>query len=167
MPYRFARQQIEVRITAATVEAFHRGQRIAAHGRSLQRGHHSTLTAHMPPAHQAIGGWNDQRLLDWAARIGPHTQTAVRVMLGARKHPQQSYRACLGVLRLATSFGDARLEAACERALHLNAASYRSIHSILKHGLDRLDSNRQRATTATQASLPLEHANVRGSDYYH
>ena len=88
-------------------------------------------------------------------------------MLGARKHPQQSYRACLGVLRLAKSFGDARLEAACERALHLNAASYRSIHSILKHGLDRLDSNRQRATTATQASLPLEHANVRGSDYYH
>lgn len=167
VPYRFARQQIEVRITAATVEAFHRGQRIAAHGRSLQKGHHTTLTAHMPPAHQAIGGWNDQRLLDWAMRIGQHTQTAVRIMLGARKHPQQSYRACLGVLRLATSFGDERLEAACGRALHLNAASYRSIHSILKHGLDRLDSNRQRATTATQASLPLEHANVRGPDYYH
>jgi transposase len=167
VPYRFARQQIEARITAATVEAFHRGQRIAAHGRSLQKGHHTTLTAHMPPAHQAIGGWNDQRLLDWAMRIGPHTQAAVRVMLGARKHPQQSYRACLGVLRLATSFGDERLEAACSRALSLNAASYRSIHSILKHGLDRLDANRKRATTATQASLPLEHANVRGPDYYH
>jgi len=83
-------------------------------------------------------------------------------MLGARKHPQQSYRACLGVLRLAKSFGDARLEAACERALHLNAASYRSIHSILKHGLDR-----PRPAAGSQASLPLDHANVRGPDYYH
>ena len=116
----------------------------------------------MPPEHQAIGGWNDARLLDWAARIGHDTQAAVRVMLGTRKHPQQSYRACLGVLRLAKSFGDARLEAACTRALHLNAASYRSIHSILKHGLDR-----QQPATVAQTSLPLEHANVRGSDYYH
>lgn len=66
------------------------------------------------------------------------------------------------VLRLAKSFGDARLEAACARALHLNAASYRSIHSILKHGLDR-----QQPVTTAQTSLPLEHANVRGSDYYH
>lgn len=162
VPYRFARQQIEARITAATVEAFHRGQRIAAHARSLLKGQHTTLDAHMPPSHQAIAGWNDARLLDWAARIGHDTQAAVRIMLGSRRHPQQSYRACLGVLRLAKSFGDARLEAACTRALHLNAASYRSIHSILKHGLDR-----QQPATVAQTSLPLEHANVRGSDYYH
>jgi transposase len=162
VPYRLARQQLEVRMTAATVEAFHRGHRIAAHVRSPLKGRHTTLDAHMPPAHQAIAGWNDQRLLDWAQRIGRHTQAAVQAMLGARKHPQQSYRACLGVLRLAKSFGDERLEAACTRALHLNAASYRSIHSILKNGLDR-----QQPTTAAQASLPLEHANVRGPEYFH
>lgn len=162
VPYRLARQQVEVRMTATTVEAFHRGQRFAAHVRSPLKGRHTTLDAHMPPAHQAIAGWNDQRLLDWAQRIGRHTQAAVQVMLGARKHPQQSYRACLGVLRLAKSFGDDRLEAACARALNLNAASYRSIHSILKNGLDR-----QRQASATQASLPLEHANVRGPEYFH
>lgn len=162
VPYRLARQQVEVRMTATTVEAFHRGQRFAAHVRSPLKGRHTTLDAHMPPAHQAIAGWNDRRLLDWAQRIGRHTRATVQVMLGARKHPQQSYRACLGVLRLAKSFGDDRLEAACERALNLNAASYRSIHSILKNGLDR-----QRQASATQASLPLEHANVRGPEYFH
>lgn len=149
-------------MTATTVEVFHRGQRIAAHVRSPLKGRHTTLDPHMPPSHQAIAGWNDQRLLDWAQGIGSHTQATVQVMLGSRKHPQQSYRACLGVLRLAKSFGNERLEAACARAMKLNAASYRSIHSILKNGLDR-----QRPAMATQASLPLEHANVRGPDYYH
>lgn len=66
------------------------------------------------------------------------------------------------MLRLAKRFGNERLDAARARALKLNAASYRSIHSILKNGLDR-----QRPVQPTQASLPLEHANVRGPDYYH
>jgi transposase len=162
VPYRLARQQVEVRSTVTTVEAFHRGSRIAAHVRSPIQGRHTTLDAHMPPAHQAIAGWNDQRLLDWAQSIGSSAESAVRVMLGARKHPQQSYRACLGVLRLAKSFGNERLDAACARALKLNAAGYRSIHSILKNGLDR-----QRPAITTQTSLPLEHANVRGPEYYH
>jgi transposase len=162
VPYRLARRQMEMRTTATTVELFYRGSRVAAHARSPLKGRHTTINEHMPPSHQAIAGWNDQRLLDWAQRIGSHTEATVQVMLGSRKHPQQSYRACLGVLRLAKSFGNERLDAACARALKLNAASYRSIHSILKNGLDR-----SRPATTTQASLPLEHANVRGPEYYH
>ena len=162
VPYRHARQQVEVRITATMVEAFHRGQRIAAHVLSPIKGRHTTLDTHMPPQHQAIAGWNDQRLLHWAQSIGSSTAAAVQMMLGARKHPQQSYRACLGVLRLAKGFGSDRLNAACARALKLNAASYRSIHSILKNSLDK-----QQPAIATQAYLPLDHANVRGPDYYH
>ena len=162
VPYRHARQPVEVRITATTVEAFYRGQRIAAHILSPLKGRHTTLDAHMPPQHQAIAGWNDQRLLDWAQGIGSSAEAAVQIMLGSRKHPQQSYRACLGVLRLAKGFGNDRLNAACARALKLNAAGYRSIHSILKNSLDK-----QQSAIATQASLPLDHANVRGPDYYH
>ncbi len=162
VPYRHARQQVEVRITATTVEAFYRGQRIAAHVLSPLKGRHTTLDAHMPPQHQAIAGWNDQRLLHWAQSIGSATEAVVQVMLNARQHPQQSYRACLGVLRLAKDFGKDRLNAACARALKLNAASYRSIHSILKNSLDK-----QQPAITPQASLPLDHVNVRGPDYYH
>ena len=162
VPYRFARLQLQLRMTVTTVEVFHRGQRIAAHVRSPIKNHHTTLDAHMPPEHQAVAGWNGLRLINWAQGIGSSTESAVRVMLGARKHQQQSYRACLGVLRLAKGFGNDRLNAACARALKLNAAGYRSIHSILKNGLDR-----QQSAIAVQASLPLDHANVRGPDYYH
>lgn len=160
-PYRFARQEVEVRATAATVEVFHRGERIASHPRSALKGRHTTVDAHMTPAHQRVAGWNAKRFLDWAATVGPHTAAAITHVLGARRHPQQGYRTALGILRLAKEFGDARLEAACERAIALNAVSWRSLHSILKHGLDR------KPRTAAQANLPPEHANVRGPDYYH
>jgi len=164
VPYRFAKLEVDVRFTAVTVEVFHRGKRIAAHARSLLKGRHTTNDTHMPPAHQAVAGWDDKRLLNWAQGIGPHTQATVQHMLNQRRHPQQSYRACMGVLRLSKEFGNQRMEAACARALKLNAASYRSIHSILKNGLDRQDN----AATASspQASLPLTHPNVRGPEYF-
>lgn len=165
VPYRFAKLELDARYTAVTVEIFHRGKRIAAHARSFLKGKHTTLDPHMPPEHQAVAGWDDKRLLNWAQGIGPHTEATVQHMLNARRHPQQSYRACMGVLRLSKSFGNQRVEAACARALKLNAANYRSINSILKNGLDRQDITSN--SLSPQTSLPLTHPNVRGPDYYH
>jgi transposase len=162
VPYRFARDKVDVRLTASIVELFHRGSRIASHGRDDTRGRHSTLDAHMPPAHQAVMGWNAPRLLEWGGRIGPHVQAVVQHVLNQRRHPQQGYRACLGILRLGTTYGEDRLDAACDRAIAIGAASYSSLKSILKHGLDK-----KQTSPPAQTCLPLEHANVRGPDYYH
>lgn len=162
VPYQFARQEVDVRFTAATVEIFHRGNRIAAHARSLLKGQHSTIDTHMTPDHQQVAGWDAKRLLDWAQKIGPDTHAIVESMMGQRKHPQQSYRACLGVLRMGRSYGNLRLEAACSRALALNAANYRSVSSILKNGLDK-----QTRTETTQNTMLLTHSKVRGPEYYH
>ncbi|MDR6496831.1 IS21 family transposase [Paraburkholderia sp. DD10] len=162
VPHRFAREQVDVRYTTATVEVFRRGTRIAAHAKSDRRGAHTTLTEHMPANHQAITGWDPQRLRNWAATIGPHTDAVIQHLLGGRQHPQQAYRTCLGVLRLAKDYGNQRLEAACSRAIDLKAPSYRFIDSTLKNGLDQ-----QPSPVAVQPDLPLAHANVRGPDYYH
>jgi transposase len=116
----------------------------------------------MTPAHQAVQGWSAPRLVEWAERIGPYAKAVVQSILHQRRHPQQGYRACLGILRLGKSVGDDRLEAACERAITIGAASYSSLKSILKNGLDK-----KRISTPAQTSLPLEHANVRGPGYYH
>jgi transposase len=161
VPYRYARQPVDVRFTAATVELFHRGERLASHSRSRVPGGHTTVAAHLAPAHQVVAGWNAQRFLDWAAQIGPQTQTVIERVLQARPHPQQGYRTALGILRLAKAYGNDRLEAACQRAARLQTLTYRSLASILKHGLDR------QTPTPTQAPLPLHHANVRGPAYYH
>ena len=162
VPYRFAREKVDARYTATTVEVFHRGTRIASHVRNDAPGRHTTVDAHMPPAHLAVQGWNGPRLLDWAARIGPHAKAVVESILHQRRHPQQGYRSCLGILRFGKTFGDDRLEAACERAIDIGAMSYKSLKSILKNGLDK-----KRTSPPAQTCLPLVHANVRGPDYYH
>jgi transposase len=162
VPYRFAREKVDARYTVTTVEVFHRGTRIASHVRNDAPGRHTTVDAHMPPAHLAVQGWNAPRLLDWAGRIGPHARAVVDSILHQRRHPQQGYRSCLGILRFGKTYGDDRLEAACERAIDIGAMSYSSLKSILKNGLDK-----KRTSTPAQTCLPLAHANVRGPDYYH
>lgn len=162
VPYRFAREKVDSRLTATTVELFHRGTRIASHVRNDVPGRHTTVDAHMTPGHQAVQGWNAPRLLEWAGRVGPHAKAVVDNILHQRRHPQQGYRACLGILRFGKTFGEDRLEAACERAIAIGAMSYSSLKSILKNGLDK-----KRVSPPAQTCLPLAHANVRGPDYYH
>ena len=94
-------------------------------------------------------------------REARRTQAAIDHVLQARTHPQQGYRTALGILRLGKTHGEERLEAACLRAIQIQAVTYRSIASILKHALER------QTPTQVQAHLPLDHANVRGSKYYH
>ena len=154
-------ERLDVRLTATVVELFHRGQRVAAHRRSFERGRHTTLPAHMPKAHRAHAGWRPSRFVDWATTIGPQTAALVTAILADRPHPEQGYRSCLGILRLAKRYDPARLEAACARALTAGARSYRHVAAILKRGLDRATPG------APPAAAPLLHENIRGRGYYH
>ncbi len=164
VPYTLLKKELDVRLSAATVEVFHKGQRVASHRRSHMPGHYETLKAHMPEGHQRQLEWTPQRLLRWAADNGPNTRALIQAVLNSRPFPQQAFNACLGIMRLGKSFGAQRLEAACRRALHFGTIRYKSLESILKNGLDRQALPQADAPAA--APLP-EHANVRGADYYH
>ena len=163
VPYQLLHELVDARLTATTVEIFHRGQRVAAHLRDDRPGRHTTDPAHMPKSHRQHLEWSPSRLVHWASTIGPHTAALVEAILADRPHPEQGYRSCLGLLRLAKRYGHDRLEAACARGLAVNARSYRHVDSILKHGLDR-------APLASEAPQPLPlapaHENLRGRDYY-
>ena len=161
VPHTLVGQRLEARLTAATVEVFHRGQRVAAHARH-GAGAHSTLAEHMPVAHRKHQQWSPGRFLHWAQAIGPATLEVIRGQLENRPHPEHGYRACLGLLNLARHYGNTRLEAACARGCRIGSPSYRSIQSILKSGLDHASEEAPSETGA----LPL-HANVRGPGYYH
>jgi len=163
VPYALAREAVEARITATTVEVFHEGARVASHRRDDRAGQHTTDRDHMPKSHQKHLEWSPSRLLNWAGTIGPKTRELTDAILRSRPHPEMGYRSVLGLLRLAKSYDEARLEAACARALTVGARSYRHVGTILKKGLDRVPVD----GTNNQISLPLNHANVRGSDYYH
>jgi hypothetical protein len=83
-------------------------------------------------------------------------------VMSTRAHPQQGFRSCLGIMNLGKSYGAARLEAACRRALQVDAASYRSVRSILQMGLDRQEA----PVAEAAAALPQVHENLRGASYY-
>src|SRR5262249_40076447 len=118
-------EQLDARVSATTVEVFRRGERVASHRRSLERGRHTTVAEHMPKHHQKHLEWSPSRLAHWAGTIGPRTAQLVEAILADRPHPEQGYRSCLGILRLGKRYGDERLEAACRRALLAGARSYR------------------------------------------
>ena len=160
VPHALIRRQLDVRLTATTVECFHRGQRVASHARSPLRGRHTTADEHMPEKHRKMGQWSPQRFIRWATTIGPDTAALIDNVLRSRRHPQQAFRSCLGILRLASGYGEQRLEAAAGRALVLGANSYRSVESILKHHLD------ERPSEQIELGLAIEHTNLRGPSYY-
>ena len=124
-----------MRLSAPVVEIFHKGKRVASHQRSPLKGRHTTVAVHMPKAHQHYAEWTPQRLVLWAAHTGEAIAQVVETILASRPHPQQGFRACLGIMRLGKRYGTERLEAACRRAIRLGACSYKSIESILKHEL--------------------------------
>ncbi len=163
VPHRLIKKQLDVRITANTIECFFNNKRVASHRRSALPGRHTTIKEHMPKAHQKWMDWTPDRFIRWAEKIGPDTGRLITRVLGSRRHPQQAFRSCLGILRLAKSYGDQRLEAAATRALTIGAKSYTSVASILKHGLD------QKPLTAVNAGgeIAIDHDNIRGARYYH
>lgn len=161
VPYQLARSEVEARYTATAVEILHKGHRVAAHVRSYERGRFTTDPAHMPEAHRKHLEWTPERLITWAAKVGPSTADLARAIMEHRPHPEQGYRSCLGLMRLSKKYGGDRLEAACMRALKIGGNSYRSVDSILKSGLDRSPVEEQQVMP-----LPADHANVRGADYY-
>lgn len=161
VPYALVRQQLDARLTANTLECFHKGQRVASHARSHLKGRHTTVAEHMPKAHREYAEWTPQRLVRWAEKTGPATAGVIHQVL-SRPHPQQGFRSCLGIMRLGDRFGQDRLEAACRRALLLGACRYKSIESILHRGLDRQPPPEQQ-----ELSLPEAHDHLRGPDYYH
>jgi transposase len=154
--------ELDVRATRTTVEIYRGLERLTSHARSHERGRHTTKPEHMPKSHQKHLEWTPSRIVSWAESIGPATGKLASAILAERRHPEQGYRSCLGILRLSKRYGAERLEAACARAMIAGARSYRHVESILKHGLDRLPP-----TEESSPQLSLAHENVRGRDYYH
>ena len=151
-----------MRLTARSVEIFIRGERIAAHLRGSGNGKDTTLPEHMPSSHRRYAGWTVERIQRDAAAIGPVAGALCALILEERAHPEQGFRACLGIVRLVKAYGRERVEAACGRALEIGARTYGSVKSILDNNLDR-HAPPQHALD----NQAIEHHNIRGAGYYH
>ena len=126
------------------------------------RHRHTTVPDHMPSAHRRYADWTPARLRREAGQIGPATAHLVELILATKPHPEQGFRACLGILRLVRSYGVDRVEAACLRGIDIGARTYGSVASILRNNLDRA----YRPQPGPDVP-PVQHGNIRGGSYYH
>jgi transposase len=176
VPYTLVHAQVEVRATSAMVEVFAAvlprshgsqyapGDRVATHARCYGRRGMAVTDALHRPAHHEEQVWPPERILGWASKFGPAVETVVAQMLGRYVIPEQGYRACLGLLRLAERVGAEKMNAACASALRVGMPGgppRKYIEAILKRGLEN-ESSTMNAARRT----PLIHENVRGGDYY-
>ena len=162
VPFRLLREAVEARLTAKTVEIFHRGKLVATHLRSPRAHRPTTVAEHMPSSHRRYRDWTHERILREAATIGDDTVALAEIILRSRPHPEQGFRSCIGILGLAKRYDAERLDAACARALALGTRSYTSVAAILK--------NAQEKKTARESETEhpsLFHENIRGPGYYH
>lgn len=161
VPYQLVHEKVETRVTPSMVEVVFKGQRVASHLRNKGKGQFATKPEHMPRSHRAHLEWTPSRLIHWANKTGPATGRLVWEILKRRPHPEQGFRACLGVMQLGRRWGSERLEAACARAEALSSYSYRTVKNIIAAGLDRVVLEAE-----AEAKPREEHENIRGAEYY-
>lgn len=160
VPFGLIRREVDVRITERTIEVFADGARVAAHDRRYGGRAHGTDPAHMPSAHRRYAAFTPERFRSWARSIGPNTERLIDAILGARRHPEQGFRTCVGVLQHMRGIERERVEAVAERALAIQALTYKSIVSILDH-------KRERAAPSGPEAAIVIHPNLRGKAYFH
>jgi transposase len=160
VPYHLVGSVLDVRTSANVVEVFAKNRRVASHKRSYAKGIAVTEPAHMPSSHRRHAQWTPSRIVHWAEKTGPSTAAFIEALLVSRPHPEQGFRSALGVLRLEKRYGPERLELACARSLAIHSFSYKSVSSILQHGLE------QRPLVEVPSRANPTHSNIRGANYY-
>ncbi len=164
VPYEYIKRKVDVRITDKTIEIFYNHNRIASHRRLYGRkGQYSTILEHMPEDHQKYLEWNGDRFRKWGERIGINTCKVVHAILTSSRVEQQTYKSCMGLLKLADKHSISHLEAACERALSYTASpSYKSIKNILTAGKDKSVTE----ISKDDITRTNNHGITRGASYY-
>ena len=149
-----------IRATISTIEVFINNERICAYARNYNKvKRYKTLPEHMPESHKTITGWSDERFISWAGKIGPNTASFIRKVLDSREHSVQSYRACMGIMRLCNKYTFETIEASCVRAIDLNISSYKYFEMIVKQENQGKNSN-------TCVEPPKRQFNIRGREAF-
>lgn len=161
VPYTLIHEELEIRATVSAIEIYKKGQRLLSHKRSYKAHGYTTQKEHMPPSHQKYLEWTPERILEWAKKYGSFVEELVNTILSEREHPEQAYRACLGIIRLGSHYPPDRLNRACQRAIAYHNHTYRAVRSILEKNLDPVEMPANQGPASV-----LSHENVRGPEYY-
>jgi len=164
VPYYLYRKEPKTKVKLVfddrIVAIYYDNVRIVQYRRDRTPNEYTTLPEHMPYKHRVYAEWSPERFERWARSIGIEVAHTIRKVLATRKHPEQAFKACMGILSLAGKHGDERLNRICKRANEFGTTSVKRIQNMIT--LDLEQENQQ------QLLLPIpDHENIRGPEYYH
>jgi transposase len=136
--------------------------RITQHRRDRSPNGYSTHPHHMPSSHRWYAQWSPSRFTRWAKSFGEEVEKVITAVLARRKHPEQAYKVCLGILNLGKKYGNERLLGACAKANEFGIYSLKWIEAQLKR---TQEEEWLQPELDLAASIPA-HKNIRGSGYY-
>ena len=167
VPYQYTDKRIFIQATNRMIEIFRSSthERIAIHKRNHQRGKFTTDSSHLPDNVRFVKDWSVEQFTQLAGEVGTSVYDFFLKIFEHKAHPEQGYKACMGILSLRKGFSDARINTACKRADYFENYSYKAIKNILEKGLDKLEYL-PHAQTDNQPSLEQTHPNIRGGEYY-
>ena len=164
VPFDFIGAKVDIRLTAQTVEVFFHGNRVASHIRQAVAQRDPIVNPdHMTPEHRKYLNYNQEDFATWAASVGPNTAKTVTYFLTVGREPEQGFKACASMTKLAERYGGKKLEEACGEVLrHTSSPSIRVISTVIKSA-----SNKKAEEEKT--SVPHHsnaHGITRGAAYY-
>lgn len=160
VPYQYSAIKVKTIYTSRVVEIFKDNVRIAIHQRDRKPYWYTTIKQHMAQDHQLVDGWNPHRLICWAEKMGGSVKEFIQLMLDHREHPQQAFKACLGVLNLGKKYNEGAMQLVCKKAIKINSISYRFIANSLKNKTYNIADE-----DPDDMKLPF-HENIRGKEHY-
>jgi transposase len=161
VPYQYIGKKVSILYSQSQVDIYYRYEHIACHKRNRRAFMFTTIEDHLATKHKYQSDWTPEKFIERAKAIGEQTEKYLTGILSLRKHPEQSYKTCQGILSLAAKVGNERLNAACHRANFYGDYSYKTIVAILEKHLDKVPLD----TDTDLLSMPA-HGNIRGNTYY-
>ncbi len=159
-PWQLVGKNVKIVYTHSSVDIYHNNERVAFHVRNRKHYDYTTNKEHMPARHQFIDGWKTDRFLSWSQKKGTHVHAFIQRLLDSKPHPEQAFKACMGVLRLGDKYTGAEINTVCKKANELNCISYRFVDNALKNKAYLVEPEPEQI-----AKLP-EHKNIRGGSCY-
>ncbi|MDD4803266.1 MAG: hypothetical protein PHF24_10070 [Syntrophomonas sp.] len=148
-----------IRATVSVIKIFVDGIRAATHPSNFNTyKRYMTLPEHMPESHKAVTGWSSERYLAWAEKIRPQTKCLISSILDSREYPVQTYRACMGIMRLSSSYPAETVEAASKEAIDKRTCNYKYFSIILKQMVSKESSS--------ESEKIVSNSNLRGAKTY-
>jgi hypothetical protein len=159
VPFIHVGRKVKIFFSKSKVDIFYKYELIATHQRIKSPHTYTTESAHMATYNNHLLDWNPQRFIEDADKIHEDVGLYIANVISKKKHPEQAYKSCQGILSFAKRISKERLINACRRAHQCGYYNYKAIETILQRNLDQYEID--------EIIPPMpDHENIRGEEYY-